>query len=54
MNVQLEECKLITSSEYAELDNPEFIGQTRPSEDGMYYMVWKSNNILYKTHNNLY
>jgi hypothetical protein len=48
-----EEYILITNAEYYELDNPEFIGQTRVDENNMYYMFWKSNGVLYKTHNKL-
>lgn len=50
---KLEECKLITSTQYCDLENPEFIGQTRLDKDDMYYMVFKSKGVLYKTHNNL-
>jgi hypothetical protein len=51
--VKLEECKLITGLQYCKLDNPEFVGQTTLMEDGFYYMVWKSNEKLYKTKNKL-
>lgn len=51
--VKLEECKLITSEEYLLLKNPQFRGQTRVDENGMYYMIWESEGILYKTHNKI-
>jgi hypothetical protein len=53
MYPKLEDCKLITNIEYSDLTNPEFIGQTRLDENKGYYMVWKSNDILYKTYNKL-
>ena len=52
-NTNLNDCELITSSQYCKLENPEFIGQTRIQEDNTYYMVWKCNNKLYKTQNTL-
>jgi hypothetical protein len=47
MTINLDECKLITGAEYMLLKNPEFKGQTRVDETGMYYMVWESEGILY-------
>ena len=52
--INLDECKLITSEEYCKLNDPEFVGQTRVDENDMYYMVWKSEGVLYKTHNCLF
>lgn len=53
IDVKLSDCKLITSTEYCELENPEFVGQTKVDSEGMYYMVWKCGDIFYKTHNEL-
>lgn len=53
MNIKLEDCQLISASEYLKLEQPEFIGQTRLSKDNTYYMVWRSNGKLYKTFNTL-
>jgi len=50
---ELEDCKLITFEEYCELKKPKFIAQTTIDEDRMYYMVWKSEGIMYKTHSKL-
>lgn len=36
-----------------DLINPEFIGQTRVDENNMYYMCWKAEGKLYKTHSKL-
>ena len=50
----LKEAKLITAKEYCKLPGtPEFVGQTRADENGMYYMVSRSEGVLYKTHNRL-
>ena len=51
---ELEDCILITGKEYLSLESPEFIGQTRLDENCMYYMVWKSDNILYKTYQHIW
>jgi len=53
MEIKLEDCKLITSSEYLLLENPIFKGQTRLNENNQYYMIWESNGVLYKTLNTL-
>jgi hypothetical protein len=42
---------LITPKEYLNLIDPEFIGQTRIDNNGVYYMCWKSNGLFYKTKN---
>lgn len=49
----LEDCKLITSNEYCNLKDPIFIGQTRVNSNNKYFMVWKDNDILYKTENTI-
>jgi hypothetical protein len=49
----LNDCKLITSSEYVALKEPQFIGQTRLMEDGYFYMVFLSEGVYYKTRNKL-
>jgi hypothetical protein len=52
--INLDECILITSAEYYELPGtPKFIGQTRLDDDNMYYMVFESEGVIYKTHNKL-
>lgn len=38
-SVNLEECVLITSREYCDLVNPEFVGQTKMDEKDMYFNV---------------
>jgi hypothetical protein len=53
MYPKLEDCELINNEDYCKLTNPEFIGQTRVDKDRMYYMIWKDNNILYKTHHKI-
>lgn len=51
--VNLDECVLITSREYCDLVNPEFVGQTKMDDNCMYFMVFSCNGIMYKTHNTL-
>jgi hypothetical protein len=41
----------ISPSDYLKLDSPEFMGQTRPNEDGEYKMYWKNENKIYYTIN---
>jgi hypothetical protein len=53
MGIKLENCKEITSTEYCELPNPIFKGQTRVDENNMYWTVFEDNEILYKIHNKL-
>ena len=53
MNIELEDCILITSEQYLDLKNPKFMGQTRIDENKMYYMIWEDNDVLYKTYNKL-
>ena len=48
MDIKLEDCTLIRSEEYMGLENPVFIGQTRPDSSGSYYMVFESSGIHYK------
>lgn len=52
--VKLEECVEITTTQYVELKDPQFIGQTRVNADGDYWMVSEDNNITYKVKHNLY
>ncbi len=49
----LEECILITSKEYCELNNPQWEGQTMLDENNQYYMICSCNGIYYKTLNTL-
>jgi len=51
MNINLDDCKLITAVEYCKLTNTEFVGQTRVDENMVYYMCWRSEGKLYKTKN---
>lgn len=51
--IQLKDCKLITSDEYMKLDSPVFQGQTKPNQEGIYYMVFKCEDQLYKTQNKI-
>ena len=51
--IKLEDCTLITNAEYDALKDPIFKGQTRLDKDGWYYMVWESENKLYKTKNRI-
>lgn len=53
MSVKLSDCKLITNDEYCNLISPQFIGQSRLDENNMYYMIWESEGVMYKTHNKL-
>ena len=54
MNTQLNNAKLITSKEYCNLpDTPEFIGQTQLDDNSMYFMLFRTQGKLYKTHNKL-
>ena len=50
MSVLLEDCKEITTTQYCELPGtPEFIGQSKVDSNDMYWMVSKSEGIMYKT-----
>lgn len=51
--IQLKDCKLISSDEYVKLDSPVFQGQTRPDQNGIYYMVFECEGQLYKTQNKI-
>jgi hypothetical protein len=51
--ITLDEAELISGEQYLKLESPEFIGQTRMDKDNRYYMVWKSEGLLYKTLNKL-
>lgn len=53
MSVQLDQCQLITSSEYNALKDPKFIGQTGVNNDGEYFMCWESDGVSYKTKNHI-
>lgn len=44
----------ITSVQYMSLVDPVFKAQTRPDENGMYWMVFEDSGVIYKTHNNLF
>lgn len=50
---KLEDCILITSTEYCQLSNPIFIGQTRLDRNNQYYMIWENDGLYYKTLNTL-
>lgn len=53
VNNLLEQAKEITSSQYMDLKNPIFKGQTRVDENSQYWMVFEDNGVLYKIHNTL-
>ena len=54
MSVLLEDCKEITTTQYCELPGtPEFIGQSKIDNNNMYWMISKSEDVLYKTHHKL-
>lgn len=42
---------LISAKEYMELEDPEFVAQTRLNKQGEYEMHWKSGDKLYYTLN---
>jgi len=50
--INLDECKEITGSECVKLKDAQFKGQTRVV-DNWYWMVWESEGVMYKTHNQL-
>jgi len=50
----LEQAKEITSSEYLNLKDPIFKGQTRLYSDLTYWMVFEDNGVLYKILATLY
>lgn len=53
--ITLDECKLISSLEYMDLKDPQFIGQTRMSKSGEYWMCFEDDGIKYKVkHKSLY
>jgi hypothetical protein len=49
----MKNARLISSSQYMTLDNPEFVGQTRVNCQGEYRMYWKVGNKTYYTCNNI-
>ena len=49
----LDIAKEIAVEEYINLVDPIFIGQSRLDDEGYYWMVFKSNDVLYKIHNSL-
>lgn len=51
--IKLKDCKKISAEEYLELKDPKFMGQTKVDENGMYWMCWESEGVLYKTHNKI-
>ena len=53
MYPKLEDCTLLTGSQYLDLVDPEFIAQTRADQDGVYHMVFLSEGTYYKTRNTL-
>lgn len=48
MNNVLSQATLITSAEYCSLINPKFITQTEISDDFTYFVVFESENKLFK------
>jgi hypothetical protein len=51
--VTLKQCKPITNKEYIALVCPRFVGQTRIDSNNVYYMMWESEGVFYKTRNKL-
>ncbi len=51
-NISLDNCVEIPVSQYIQLANPRFVGQTRVI-NGHYWMVFNDNNINYKILNKL-
>ena len=43
----------ITSTEYMDLKDPIFKGQSRLDDNLMYWMIFESEGIMYKIHNKL-
>lgn len=48
--INLNDCILITNEQYCNLESPEFKGQISLDSNNMYYMIWESAGILYKTY----
>lgn len=48
MNNVLSKAILITSSEYCSLIAPKFVTQTEMADDFSYFVVFESENVLYK------
>jgi hypothetical protein len=48
-----DDCILITATQYLDLVNPRFVGQTSIDKNNMYYMVFECEGINYATHNKL-
>ena len=51
---QLEEATIITSSQYNELKDPTYIGQSALDEKGYYKMYWKDSGIIYATQHKIF
>lgn len=50
--MNLADCKEISNAQYCALEGEtEFMGQTRVNSEGVYWMTWKHEGILYKTKN---
>ena len=47
------EFKLISSTEYLNLESPVFMGQTGLNENDMYYMFWQCKEEHYKTYQHI-
>jgi hypothetical protein len=50
----MENAMQITSQEYMNLENPQFVSQTRVNEDGIYKMYFRVGEDLYFTVNRLF
>lgn len=48
MNNVLSQAILITSDEYVNLIAPKFVTQTEMADDFSYFVVFESENVLYK------
>ncbi len=51
--MDLNDAKEITSVQYMDLKNPQFVGQTQLDKFNKYWMVFESEGVLYKIHHTL-
>jgi hypothetical protein len=51
--IRIDDCIVITNDEWIKLVRPEYVGQTKPDSNDMFYMVWRHEGKNYATHNKL-
>ena len=51
--MKLEDFTEVSGEDWMKLSDPEFVGQTRPAEEGIYWMCWKHDGKLYRTKNSI-